>query len=126
MAARTHELFAALANPQRLAIVTHLVEEGEPKRTGDLLELDDLEEFTQPAVSSYLGTLAGQGLVIKSAGRRGSYAIPMSRTTATLIESAAAIHEEYFNAGAVPAAELRRRMRKADMARLKRRPSSAA
>lgn len=120
MAARTHELFSALANPQRLAILAYLIEREEPVRQNELLGLDELAGLRNPqsTASHYLRALASQGLVVKDVGKRGAFTAPMRATTSRILEDAAAIHEEYFAASALAAAELRRRMRKADMARL--------
>ena|SRR5581483_2752490 len=117
----THELFAVLGNSKRLAILSHLIERNDAVRQSELLELAEFRGLHQSTVSGHLRELASQGLVVKSDGRRGLFAASMPRLSSQLIESAAAIQEEFFGARAQSAAEVRRRLRKADMARFPRR-----
>jgi DNA-binding transcriptional ArsR family regulator len=118
LAERTHQIFAALANPQRLAILIYLVEQGgRSVSQSEILAIDKLQGLGQPTVSLYLKTLGQEGLVVKGPGKRGTYTVPMLREVGELILIVASIGASSSELSAAESNALARRVRKARMAK---------
>lgn len=110
MVLRTHRIFGALADEQRINVLLEVLDRGETRPA----EIQAALGMSQPAVSRALGQLRAEGLVERG-NQRTPFRVPRPREVRSLLRAASLIeHAASENPAALALAE---RLQRQDMAR---------